>query len=235
MGREDTVSGVEIVAHRGASADAPENTVEAFDLALEQGADVLEIDLQMTADRRLVALHDPTLERTHGDPRAVGELTVGDLEVARLGALLSAYAGRARFLLDLKEPRPPMERRLLRAIRNADAQAAVTVQSFDMRSLRRIRRLDPAIAVAALADDMPARPVKWLDRAQALGAVAVGLPRAGITRRLVRAAHERGLRIRAYTVNGPAEARRFARWGVDGLITDRPAAIRAALADRVKT
>jgi glycerophosphoryl diester phosphodiesterase len=226
------VSSVEIVAHRGASGEAAENTTEAFDLALDQQADVLEVDLQLSADRRLVVLHDPTLERTHGDPRAIADLAAADVQVLRLGALLRAYKGRARFLLDLKQPRPPMERRVLKTIRAADVASAVTIQSFDERSLRRIRRLAPDVAVAFLAEEMPARPVKWLDRAQAAGAVAVGFPRVGLTRRLVRAAHERGLLVRAYTVNGPAEARRFARWGVDGLITDRPAAIRAALAER---
>jgi glycerophosphoryl diester phosphodiesterase len=220
---------VEIVAHRGASAEAPENTPAAFDLALEQGADVLEIDLQMTADRRLVALHDPTLERTHNDARAIGEVTASDVELMRLGALLRTYRGRARFLLDLKDPRPPMERRLIRAIRQADVAKDVTIQSFNERSLRRVRRLAPELTVAFLVEEMPERPMKWLDRAQRAGAQAVGIPRAGLTRRLVRAAHQRGLRVRTYTVNGPVEARRFARWGVDGLITDRPDVIRAAL------
>src|SRR5215210_464846 len=70
----------EVVAHRGASAYAPENTFAAFDLALAQGADVLELDVRPAADGHLVLVHDPTLERIAGDPRAVAGLSRGALE-----------------------------------------------------------------------------------------------------------------------------------------------------------
>jgi glycerophosphoryl diester phosphodiesterase len=227
---------VEIIAHRGASANAPEHTLEAYDLALDQGADALEIDLRATLDGKLVALHDPTLERTHGDPRAVAETTFAELSALtrapeRLGQLLRAYRGETRFLLELKDPVPPMERRLVRAVTHSRVRAGVEVQSFDESCLRRMGRLAPDIPLALLVDPMPARPLAWLDRAVRFGARAVGIPRKDVSQALVRAAHERGLLVRAWTVNEPGEARRLAALGVDALITDAPGVVRAALAD----
>jgi glycerophosphoryl diester phosphodiesterase len=92
-----------VVAHRGASAYAPENTFAAFDLALAQGADVLELDVRPAADGHLVLVHDPTLERIAGDPRAVAALSRAALETldelvrpASFDAFLDRYAGASR-------------------------------------------------------------------------------------------------------------------------------------------
>jgi glycerophosphoryl diester phosphodiesterase len=225
---------VEIIAHRGASADAPEHTLAAYDLALDQGADALEIDLRATADGKLVAVHDPTLERTHRDPRAVADLSFAELRALperpeRLGGLLRAYRGETRFLLELKDPVPPMERRVIRAVTHSRVRADVEVQSFDEGCLKRMRRLAPDIPLALLVDPLPARKRVWLDRALRLGARAVGIPRAQVDAELIDAAHERGLLLRAWTVNDPAEAGHLAGLGADALITDAPGAIRAAL------
>src|SRR3954447_5926385 len=107
---------VDVVAHRGASAYATENTFAAFDLALEQGADVLEFDVRAAGDGHLVLVHDPTLERLTGDPRAVSGLTRAALaaldELARPASfddLLDRYASKARLLIDLKDPSPEWE------------------------------------------------------------------------------------------------------------------------------
>src|SRR3712207_255467 len=105
-----------IIAHRGASAYAPEHTFAAYDLALDQGADVLELDVRSTADGELVVVHDATLRRTCGDPRRVDSLgrrdlaALGELRPLTLDAVLDRYGAQTRFLLDLKDPRPAWER-----------------------------------------------------------------------------------------------------------------------------
>jgi glycerophosphoryl diester phosphodiesterase len=233
-----TSGAVEIVAHRGASADAPEHTLLAYDLALTQGADVLELDLRSTADGELVVLHDATLARTAGDPRRVADLGAADLarlpSAARplgLDEILARYQGRTRFLLELKDPTPAMEGRLVQAVAEAGAGGDVVVQSFEVEALRRIRSLDPRLPVAPLFYRTPFAPwrERWLDGLAALGAVAVGVHRRQVDAGLVAAAHRRGLVVRSWTVNDAAEAARHVALGVDGLITDRPGAVRAAV------
>lgn len=112
-----------MVAHRGASAYAPENTFAAFDLALAQGADVLELDVRPAADGHLVLVHDPTLERLAGDPRAVAGLSMAALssldELIRPEAFdvfLDRYARGCRLLIDLKDPAPEWETRVVDAV-----------------------------------------------------------------------------------------------------------------------
>jgi len=228
---------VEVVAHRGASAHAAEHTFAAYDLALALGADALEVDLRATADGKLVAVHDRTLERIGGGPRPVAAMKAAELAAAtpqrarplRLGAVLTRYGHRTRLLLELKDPAPPMERRLVAALARAGVRDQVVVQSFDPRSLCRVRRLDRALAVAPLRETAPASASAWLERMAALGASAVGLHHALVDAALVEAAHARGLAVRAWTVNDADEAARLASIGVDGLITDAPGRIRRTL------
>lgn len=227
---------MQIIAHRGASLEAPEHTRAAYDLALRQDADALEVDLRLTADDRLVALHDATLWRTARDPRAIARLTLEDLRrlppeqrPLRLGALVRRYAPRTRLLLELKEPAPPMERRLVGCLDRNGAREAVEVQSFDETGLRRLRRLAPDVPIAPLWLKPPRRPAAALATWSQLGAHAIGVHRRFVTADLVAAAAARGLEVRAWTVNDPAEARALAALGVAALITDAPARIRAAL------
>ncbi|MCW3010365.1 MAG: hypothetical protein JWO90_769 [Solirubrobacterales bacterium] len=210
----------EVIAHRGASADAPENTWAAFDLALAQGADALELDLRATADGHAVVLHDPTLLRTHGDPRAIAEVRLADAPAGlpTLPAVLERYAGRTRLLLELKVPLP---------LACVTGLPGVVVQSFDRPALRRAVRADPALRVAPL---FAVRPTpRQLDRA-ARHAEGVGIPHALVDAQLVAAAHHRGLRVRAWTANAAADLARLSTLGVDGLITDLPTLALAATA-----
>jgi glycerophosphoryl diester phosphodiesterase len=233
-----TSGAVEIVAHRGASADAPEHTLLAYDLALAQGADALELDLRVTADGELVVLHDPTLARTAGDARRVADLRAADLgrlapEVRPLGLgdVLARYGGRTAFLLELKDPAPAMERRLVRAIEDAGVAGDVVVQSFEVEALRRLRSLDPRLPVAPLFLRTPFAPwrERWLEGLAAFGAAALGVHRRQVDAALVAAAHRRGMGVRSWTVNHAAEAARHVALGVDGVITDRPATVLAAV------
>jgi glycerophosphoryl diester phosphodiesterase len=147
----------EVIAHRGASGDAPENTPAAFDLALAQGADALEFDVRAAADGSLVTVHDPTLARTTGDERAVEELTGDELrrldhpaQPTTLEAVLARYGSRTRLFIDLKDPTPQWEHRVLEAIDRHGVADRVTLQSFDTDALVRLHALAPALAYATV-------------------------------------------------------------------------------------
>ena len=212
---------IEVIAHRGASAYAPEHTWAAYDLALALGADTLELDVRLTADRRLVVVHDPGPEELRRD-----ELP----EALELEEVLRRYRLDARFLVEMKDPRPWMPRRVLEAIDAQRVRGRTTVQSFDRAWLRRLRRQDPGIPVAALL--APWRTRRGLLRA--LPALAESFDAIHVWHRtvdagLVDAAHARGLRVGGWTANAAADLARLAACGADGVITDAPDVARAAL------
>jgi glycerophosphoryl diester phosphodiesterase len=221
-----------VIAHRGASAYAPEHTFAAYDLALAQGADVLELDVRQTADGRPVVLHDATLLRTAGDPRPVAAVGAGALAALPgaplpLAAVLERYAGRAGLLVEVKACEPAV---LLAALAGAGARDAVTVQAFDHRFLRRLRALDPGLPLAALFRPWRGAAAVRRELARVGGcAGAVGPSARHVDAPLVLAAHARGIAVRPYTVNDEAEAERLLALGVDGLITDVPDRIRAVV------
>jgi len=217
----------DVIAHRGASGHAPENTLAAYDLALRQGADVLEVDVRATADGHIVTAHDATLLRTADDPRRVDELT--GAAVARLAhparpvpldVVLERYGHRTRLLIDLKEPRPAWEGRVAEAIARRNVADRVVVQSFDSTALVRLHEAAPWLTLATLYR----RVESFLIDLDAVPAFAEGIGpwHVGVDAALVDAAHERGLAVRPWTVNDAAEAQRLLELGVDALITNVP-------------
>ena len=258
---------VQVIAHRGASWDAPEHTFAAYDLALQQGADWIEQDLQMTRDGQLVVLHDDSLDRTARGPAAdctglVREKTLAQLSrcevgswfnaeypdraqgayasarIATLDEVLTRYAGRARFYIETKNPAeaPGMEDSLLAVLRRhrlvgrgAD-EGRVLVQSFSAASLERLHALEPRLPLVQLWDEeIPAAELEpLLDRVRGY-AVGFGPRRQLVSKRLVDAAHARGLDVHPYTVNAEPVMTFLLDLGVDGMFTDRPAALRALI------
>lgn len=232
-----TPSYPQVIAHRGASERAPEHTFAAYDLALETGADVLELDIRLTRDRQLVVVHDRTLLRTVGDPRAVDELTLTEiwgLDVPQrplgLHEVLARYGARARYLLDLKAPAAPVEHLVAKAIARHGLQQNAMVQTFSRRGLRRMRRCDPLLPLSQLyprlaspemiRDDLP----RVASFANAIG------PEAGtVDARLIEAAHRHGLKVYAHTVNDAGDMSRLLAEGLDGVITDAPDRGRAVI------
>jgi glycerophosphoryl diester phosphodiesterase len=217
----------EVVAHRGASAYAVENTFAAYDLALAQGADVLELDVRCARDGELVLVHDPTLERTAGDPRPVEALTSAAL--ARLDestrppgfeAFLERYAGTARLLIDLKDPSPEWEEAVVEAIDRHGLHGRVVVQSFDLDALRRLHATAPWQPFAPLVP-REAAPMDVL-AAAAPFAEGIGPWHGAVDAALVDAAHAAGLAVRPWTVDDPAEMRRLLALGVDAIVTNAP-------------
>lgn len=208
------------MAHRGASGHAPENTIAAFDLALAQGADVLEVDVRLL-DGELVTLHDPTLERTTGGRRD------HPAAPAAFPAVLARYGRRPRYLVDLKDPSPAWEGDVVALLERHGLLDRAMVQSFDLDALRRLHRRRPALRIAALyrrADSV------GLDVAAIPSfASAVGVHHPNVDAAFVAAAHRRGLAVHPWTVDDAAEAERLLALGVDALISNVPDVLRPVI------
>jgi glycerophosphoryl diester phosphodiesterase len=219
-----------VIAHRGASAYAPENTFAAFDLGLALGAHSIELDLRMTADGELITAHDPTLARTAGDPRPVSQLRREDLLALApelrpllLDAVLDRYGRSARYCIDLKPSGTEAERRLIRAIRRHGLRDHVVVQSFSEVSLRRIRALDPGLPlVRLLSDDLTGGQIARATRRAEDFAVGIGPAATTVDEQLIGLARSLELTVQPYTVNDEDEMRRLLALGVDGIFTDAP-------------
>lgn len=209
-----------IVAHRGASALAPENTREAFVRAISEGANAIETDLRLTQDGAIFCLHDATLERTFGDPRALAELSAhkaSALGVPSLAELLALSGGRIGLLLELKED--AVVEPLANALAGVDP-SRVTVQAFSKATVRTLSQTLPEFPrwqLTSQSDDLAPESLDEIaGYAQGVAAHFSLLSTATVTR--LRA---RNLAVAAWTVNEPAERARLQALGIDALITDR--------------
>ncbi len=229
---------MDVIAHRGASAHAPEHTTQAYDLALEMGSDVLELDIRTTADGTPVVLHDPTLARTAGDPRPVVRVT--DRQLAALDpavrplaleAVFARYGARTRYLVEIKQIDPVGEQALIALIARHGLAGHVTIQSFRRTILRRVGALDPALPLAPLFTPWTTSGHirRRLDRI-ARYACGISPCATSVDAPLVLAAQARGLAVRVYTVNDEPQMQRLLGLGVDGIITDVPDRLGAVLA-----
>jgi glycerophosphoryl diester phosphodiesterase len=232
-----------IVAHRGYSALAPENTLAAIRAALEAGADAVEFDVRLTRDGEAVLMHDATLERTTSGTGPVAAATLAGLRgldagawkhprwrgerVPTLAEALALLAGRAVAVIELKEASPRLVHRVGEALdRHTPAGGAILI-SFLPAALRRLAPLAPGRPLGLLVRPLEPPPARAL---VAHADVVLGWHEA-LGRSVVVAAHGHGLPVFAWTVDEPAAMTRLLRWGVDGLITnevDRAVRLRRA-------
>ncbi len=226
-----------VIAHRGASGVAPENTLAAFRRAAELGAGFVETDLRATRDGALVALHDASLERTtngHGlladsALRELRELDAGSWfdprfaaeRVPTLEEILdwSRQAGLGLFLELKGEPTGPFLATLVSALGRSERRNHAVVISFLRAALAALRELDGELVTGLLFDEPLPDPI---GAARAAGAQQL-LPRRNlIDQDLIAQAHRAGLPLVAWTVNDRGEMRRLLALGLDGIMTDRP-------------
>ncbi|GAA4992168.1 glycerophosphodiester phosphodiesterase family protein [Pseudonocardia tropica] len=245
-------SGPEVVAHRGASADAPENTLAAADGAVVQRADAVEVDVQRTADGHLVLVHDATLARTTDVERVfptraqapVGSFTLAELRrldagswfspafagerIPTLGEFADRLRGRADLLVELKDPAryPGVEKEV--AYELDGPRPGVVVQSFDHDVMRSFAEAAPDVPAGWLFDGRPT--AAQLDDAAARGVSQINPSFRSVDAALVAEVRARGMQTGVYTVDDPDDMRRIAATGVDRIITDRPAVLRTVLA-----
>ena len=237
-------------AHRGGSMVESnvgvENSLEAFTHAYEMGYRYLETDVHVSADGRVYAFHDDTLERMTGNAAAIasltadlvdGELLGGRVHIPTLEQLIKAFPD-ARFNIDVKSDAAVEES--CAVIEDHDAIDRVCLASFDHARLQRIRNRLPGAATAAssreaaLVKFVPAPILRIVGRPAAV-ALQVPEKRRGIrvvTRRFVRRAHALGLQVHVWTVDDAESINRLLDLGVDGIITDRTDILKDVLVTR---
>ncbi|MGH7811056.1 MAG: glycerophosphodiester phosphodiesterase [Candidatus Binatia bacterium] len=233
-----------ILAHRGASAFAPENTLAAFELALAQGADGIELDVTLSADGRVVVIHDATVERTTGARGRVRDLSLADLRALDAGSLFGeseekfrgekiptleevfeALGGRTFINIELKPytaPRNPLVENVCTLVKKFNLQESVLFSSFFASNLARARTYLPEVASGLLA--LNGLLGAW---ARSFGFVfgayqALHPNLKDATRQQIQRVHRLNRRIHVYTVNAAKDMRRLFNWGVDGIFTDDP-------------
>jgi glycerophosphoryl diester phosphodiesterase len=231
-----------VYAHRGASAELPENTLEAFERAIFLGADAIETDVHVTRDGRLVLSHDPTPARTSQGrvARAIREASFAEVrswdvgEGLRMPSLEDALAAfpAVPFNIDAKEDRPDVIPLLLRAIRAFGAEDRVRIASFHGRNLRRARAMGWKGRLGMSRDELLvalfAPKAVCLRMTRGSDAAQVPPHAAGIdftSQRTIDRLHARGFRVDIWVVDDPETARALLARGVDGLITNDPRAI----------
>ena len=228
-------------AHRGGASEAPENTLPAFERAVQLGYTYLETDVHVTADGVLVAFHDTDLSRTCGRPGIITELPWSDVSAARVGGrepiplmedLLEAFPD-ARFNIDCKSNAAVDA--LVAAIKRSNCGPRVCISAFDDRRLRRLRvALGPGVCTSLGPAQIAS--LRFLGRTAGGGAAAQVPVKQGrvtlVDERFVSGAHRRGLQVHVWTIDDADEMRRLLDLGVDGIMTDRPALLRDVLVER---
>ena len=228
------------MAHRGGASDAPENTLAAFQHAVDLGYTYLETDAQVTADGVVLAFHDDDLTRTCSRPGRISQLAYGEVSAARvhglapipvLEDLLATFPG-ARVNIDCK--RDEGVEPLVAVLRRSGALERVCVAAFDDRRIRRLRSLlGPGACTALGRGEITA--LKLTGRHTGGDAAQVPV-RAGtvtvVTPSFLRRAATRHLAVHVWTIDDADEMRRLLDLGVGGIMTDRPEVLKRVLIER---
>lgn len=239
-----------IIAHRGASHDAPENTLAAARLGWEQGADALECDVHLARDGKLMAIHDADTRRTTGHRHIISDTTSAVLQALDAGAwkapafagegiptldrLLAAVPAGRRIFIEVKSG-PAAVPELVRCLARSTLQPAqVAAISFDPEVARAAKKSLARCEVCLVAERGKADPLPALDAAIATCCEAEldGLDldaRWPVDETVARRVRDAGLKLYVWTVDDPATARRLIAAGVDGITTNRPGWLRAQL------
>lgn len=222
-----------LYGHRGASADAAENTLAAFALARVQGADGVELDVRRSADGTLVLHHDPALP----DGRVVVRTRTAELP-AHIPTLEAALDECAGLVVNIEIKNSPFEADHDPACTVADDVVAVLagrggadrvlVSSFDLATVDRVRALDPGVPTALLTFVHPVG-ADAIVLASERGHGAIHPHHATVDVAFVALAHDVGLEVNVWTVDDPDRLRELAAAGVDGIVTNVPARAREAL------
>ena len=230
-----------IIAHRGASAAAPQNTLAAFRKAMELGADGVELDVQLSADGAVVVIHDFTVDKTTDGAGRVAIKTLAELEaldagakfspqfagerIPTLGQVFEALQGKLLVNVELKDFNPrssALAAPVVEVVRKYAMEKRVLFSSFNPFALRAVKRLAPQTPAGLLYASNLAVYLRRAWLAPLVPHEARHPESSMVTAQTMKWYHARGLRVNAWTVDDPVEMRRLITLGVDGIITNRP-------------
>jgi glycerophosphoryl diester phosphodiesterase len=247
-------SGVIRIAHRGASAYAPENTVSAFTLARDQFAGMCEFDVQETKDHELVLMHDTTLARTtdvenvfpNRSPWRVRDFTLAEIRRLDAGSWFSSYyrgegvptlakmldvmsSTKISLLLEIKHSQlyPGIEQRvadMLRRVRDWSDNGRLVVQAFDWKSMRIFHDIMPKVPIGLLGKPGADQLPKLADYAY-----MISPQHRDVDADYVRQVHREHMQVYTWTLGDPANIRRMASYDVDGILSNKPDHLYSAL------
>ena len=243
---------VEIIAHRGASQVAPENTVAAVLLAWEKKADGVEIDVHITKDHRIVVIHDPSIKRTTGVDLEIKNTTADELRKLDVGSTKDTKFARERipFLEEVIGTIPPQRKlfveikcgtEILPFLKETIAQSGKTKQiviiGFDLKTMAASKKLMPDIPaywlVATARDEKTNRSLphdcKLIQTAKDNELDGMDVDFTGITKEFAAAAKSTGQRLYVWTVDDIEEAKRLDNLGISGITTNQPDLIKGTL------
>lgn len=240
-----------IIAHRGASAHAPENTLAAFRLALEHGADGVELDAKLTTDGQVVVIHDQTVDRTTGAHGVVREMSLAQLKALDAGSFFDSAFRRERIptlsevfvvvgsrmfinieITNYTSVWDALPDKIADLVIKFGLQDRILFSSFHPLNLIRIRRRLPEVPVAILTAPGKAgrllrgEPGRWVSPHY------IHPYYEDVTEQSIEQAHHRNRRVNVWTVDAPQEMRRLFKIGIDGIITDDPRLARRIMEEK---
>ncbi|OFD42269.1 glycerophosphodiester phosphodiesterase [Bacillus mycoides] len=237
------------IAHRGASAYAPEHTIDAYTLGQQLKGDYIEIDLQMTKDGHLIAMHDETLNRTTNGAGLVKEHSLVDIKqlnagsffnkkhpslakkefedakVSTLEEIIETFGHNANYYIETKSPDeyPRMEEKLLEIINHYQINDKVIIQSFSEESLRKIHNLNANIPLVQLLSYKKAVQLTESEiEKYKTYCIGLGMNYKYIDATYVKTIQKFGLEVHPFTVDNEKDMKKLISWGVDGMFTNYP-------------
>ncbi|MCM8900782.1 glycerophosphodiester phosphodiesterase [Caldicoprobacter algeriensis] len=229
-----------IIAHRGASAYAPENTLAAFKKAINLGADGIELDVHLSKDGEVVVIHDRTIDRTSNGKGQVAEMSLKELKALDFGSwfsdeyqkesipllrevleLLKDWNGLLNIELKQNglERYPQIEEKVLNLLGTYGFLERAIISSFDHYSLMKVKEIDPSMRICPL---YMANLYKPWEYAYMLNAFAIHPHYHTVVPDLVKKCHEYNIQVNVYTVDCPEHIQLMVDAGVDGIITNVP-------------
>jgi glycerophosphoryl diester phosphodiesterase len=229
-----------VIAHRGASAHAVENSIPAFLLALEQGADALEMDLQLTADKEVVVFHDDSLSRMVGIPSRIRDLTLQKIQeytliknspdsslahIPSLDDVFSSLPKTTLYNLELKNlstPFDPLPGKVAQIILKHNLNSQVLISSFNPIALRKFRAKLPDIPLGRLYHNQYIFNMTLTSNLFLSIYTSIHVPYKSINHSRVSTYQNLGKLVFTYTLNKAEDISKAMRLGVDGIFTDDP-------------
>lgn len=242
-----------VIAHRGASTHAPENTFSAFQLALEQNADALEFDVQLSSDKCVVVIHDPTLDRTtNGSGRVkdqsldvIKSLNTGyaygpafpDEKIPTLDEVFEKFGASIFYIIELKNMLTPFDdlpNRVALIIENSGLLDQVLISSFNPVALHKIEKLLPDLKKGLLLHGPLSVDLFRLVSIYPCAYQTAHLSFSALNARRIKSFQSQGKLVFSYTLNHPQDIHSALNLGVDGFFTGDPALARRALGEYYK-